>query len=81
MAKEKESAKEDKGENEMSEKTTKKTGKFQGKSNKLGGGGRFAQMEAKGASPALAAYISRKIYGNKKTQQMATAGRKRAAKK
>lgn len=59
----------------------KKTGSFEGHSNKLGGGGRFRQMEAKGASPALAAYISRKIYGNKKTQQMATAGRKRAAKK
>lgn len=58
--------------------TTKKTGTFQGKSNALGGGGRFAQMTAKGMSPALAATISRKIYGKRKTQQMAAAGRKRA---
>ena len=60
--------------------TTKKTGTFKGKSNKLGGGGRFAQMEAKGASPALAAYISRKLYGKKKTQAMAKKGKERAAK-
>ncbi len=45
--------------------STKKTGTFQGKSNKLGGGGRFAQMEAKGASPALAAFIGKKLYGKK----------------
>lgn len=30
----------------MQSKATKKTGKFQGKSNKLGGGGRFKQMLA-----------------------------------
>lgn len=58
--------------------TTKKTGKFEGKSNKLGGGGRFAQMEAKGASPALAAFIGKKLYGKKKMSKMATKGRKRA---
>lgn len=56
----------------------KKTGSFHGKSNKLGGGGRFAQMEAKGASPALAAYIGRKMYGKKKMAAMAAKGRKRA---
>lgn len=74
-----ESAAEDKGENEATEsKTIKKTGNFKGKPNKLGGGGRFAQMTAQGKSPALAAYISRKVYGRAKTQQMAAAGRKSA---
>ncbi len=56
--------------------TTKKTGTFQGKSNKLGGGGRFAQMESKGASPALAAYIGRKMYGKKRMAKMAAKGKK-----
>lgn len=51
--------------------TTKKTGSFEGKSNKLGGGGRFAQMEDKGVSPALAATIGRKLYGKKKMAKMA----------
>jgi len=60
--------------------TTKKTGTFEGKSNKLGGGGRFAQLESKGMSSGLAAYISRKLYGKKKTAQMAQAGKKRAEK-
>jgi len=55
--------------------TTKKTGSFKGKSNKLGGGGRFAQMEAKGTSPALAAYIGRKMYGKKKMAKMASKGK------
>lgn len=59
--------------------TTKKTGKFEGKSNKLGGGGRFAQMEASGKSPALAAFIGRKLYGKKKMSKMALKGRKKAA--
>lgn len=59
----------------------KKTGTFQGHSNKLGGGGRFRQLEAKGASPALAAYIGRKLYSKKKFQAMASAGKKRANKK
>jgi hypothetical protein len=54
--------------------TTKKSGTFQGKSNKLGGGGRFAQMEAKGISPALAATIGRKLYGKKKMSKMAAKG-------
>lgn len=56
--------------------TTKKTGSFHGKPNKLGGGGRFAQMEAKGASPALAAFIGRKLYGKKKMAKMAAKGKK-----
>lgn len=59
----------------------KKSGSFKGKPNALGGGGRFAQMEAKGASPALAAFIGRKIYSKGKMQQMAQAGKKRAATK
>ncbi len=45
---------------------TKKTGTYKGKSNKLGGGGRFKQMTDKGVSPALAAFIGRKKYGAKK---------------
>lgn len=56
----------------------KKTGTFQGHSNKLGGGGRFRQLEAKGASPALAAFIGRKMYGKKKFQKMAAKGKKKA---
>jgi hypothetical protein len=58
----------------------KKTGTFHGKSNRLGGGGRFAQIAekagggAKGA--AIAAAIGRKKYGNKKMSEMAQAGKK-----
>lgn len=59
-----------------SEGTTKKTGETDGKSNRLGGGGRFKQMEKKGASPALAAFIGRKLYGKKKMAKMAAKGRK-----
>jgi len=54
----------------------KTTGKFDGKSNKLGGGGRFKQMEAEGKSPALAAFIGRKKYGNKKMGQLAAKARR-----
>lgn len=54
----------------------KKTGKFQGKSNKLGGGGRFKQLEAQGKSPALAAFIGRKKYGKKKFQSLSKKGKK-----
>lgn len=57
--------------------TTKKSGTFHGKSNHLGGGGRFAQMEAKGVSPALAAYIGRKVHGKAKMAKMSAKGRKR----
>lgn len=54
---------------------TKKTGSFQGKSNKPGGGGRFAQMVSQGMSPGLVAYIGRKKYGAKRMAQMAASGR------
>ena len=57
-------------------KPIKTTGKFDGKPNKLGGGGRFAQLEAQGKSPALAAYIGRKKYGNKKMGQLAAKARR-----
>lgn len=64
----------------------KKTGKTMGKSNKLGGGGRFAKMKsklaAKGAKNpgALAAFIGRKSLGKAKFQKLAAAGKKRATK-
>jgi hypothetical protein len=57
------------------------------KSMKLGMGGRFAKLKAslskKGITnpAALAASIGRKKYGAKKMTKMATAGKKRAAKK
>lgn len=57
--------------------TTKKTDSFKGKPNKLGGGGRFAQMVDKGVSPGLAATIGRKLYGKKKMAKMAAKGRKK----
>lgn len=54
-----------------------------GKSMKLGGGGRFAALKAKlgkekGVSNpgALAAYIGRQKYGDKKMASMANKGRK-----
>lgn len=59
----------------------KKTGRYKGKSNRPGGGGRFQQMVDAGMSPALAAYIGRKKYGKKRFAKMAAAGRKRAARK
>ena len=40
--------------------TTKKTGKFDGKSNKLGMGGRSAQLKAKGVPQAVIGEIARK---------------------
>lgn len=60
------------------EDTTKKTGTTAGKSNKLGGGGRFQQMLNKGVSPALAGFIGRKKYGAKAMSKMSAAGRARA---
>lgn len=54
----------------------KTTGKFNGKPNKLGGGGRFAQLEAQGKSPALAAFIGRRKYGNQKMAQLSAGGKK-----
>ena len=65
----------------------KKTGTYKGKSNKLGGGGRFAQVMAaakKGGAKnpaAVAAMVGRKKYGAAKMTKMATAGRARAARK
>jgi len=56
----------------------KTTGSYKGKSNALGGGGRFAQLAAKTGSPAIAAMIGRKKYGNKKMASMAVAGKKKA---
>lgn len=64
----------------MNKMALKKTGKFQGKSNKLGGGGRFKQLVAQGKSPALAAYIGRKSLGKAKFQKLAVKGRERANK-
>lgn len=58
--------------------TVKKTGATDGKPNNLGGGGRFQQMVNKGKSPALAAFIGRKIYGKKKMASMSVAGKKSA---
>lgn len=57
----------------------KHTGKTGGKSNKLGGGGRFQQLVNQGKSPALAAYIGRKSLGKAKFQKLAVKGRERAA--
>ena len=39
--------------------TTKKTGSFEGKSNKLGGGGRAAQLISKGVPKAVVGEIAR----------------------
>ena len=63
----------------------KKTGKSFGKSNRLGGGGRFRQVEhavagKKGVyNPAgLAAYIGRRSLGKARFQGLAAAGKKRS---
>lgn len=58
----------------------KTSGKFHGKSNKAGGGGRFAQMVASGKTPALAAFIGRKKYGTKKMAKFSAKGRARKVK-
>ena len=50
---------------------------FHGKSNKLGGGGRFAQLLAKGVPAGVAANMGRKKYGKKRFQAMAAKGKKR----
>lgn len=59
--------------------------KYQGKSLKLGGGGRFEQLKDKIAArggvsnpAAVAAAIGRKKYGASRFQKMAAAGRRRA---
>lgn len=59
---------------------------FEGKSTKLGGGGRFAMLESKlekqgksaESAKAIAAAAGRKSLGNKKMTQLAQAGKKRA---
>lgn len=60
--------------------TTKKTGTTDGKSNKLGGGGRFQQLRDKGVSAGLAAYIGRKVLGKGKFQKLAEKGKERSNK-
>ena len=54
----------------------KKTGKTDGKSNKLGKGGRFKQMEKKGLSDKLSAWIGAKVHGSKKMHEWAEKGKK-----
>lgn len=76
----KESKREDLAEKGVEEPgETKKTGKFQGKSNALGGGGRAAQLKARGMSGALIGYLGRKKYGAKAMAQMSAAGKARNA--
>ena len=60
----------------------KKTGKFEGKSNRLGGGGRFKQVEAKARASGAKnpAMVGRRSLGKAKFQRLATAGKKRNAK-
>ncbi len=82
-----ESAKAEKGESKKKEKSEskgkiKKTGKFEGKSNKLGGGGRFAQVAKKAGGgkkgAAIAAFVGRKSLGKAKFQKLAAKGKKNA---
>ena len=46
-----------------------------GKSMRLGGGGRFAALAKKVKSPALAAWIGARKFGQKKMTSMAAKGR------
>ncbi len=63
----------------------KKTGTYKGKSNRLGGGGRFKQVEdaarKSGAKnpAAVAAMVGRKSLGKSKFQKLAVKGKERAA--
>lgn len=54
----------------------KKTGKTDGQSNKLGKGGRFKQMEKKGLSPKLSAWIGDKVHGKGNMKKWAVEGKK-----
>lgn len=54
----------------------KKSGKTDGKSNKLGKGGRFKQMENKGLSAKLTAWIGAKNHGSKKMHSWAEKDKK-----
>lgn len=65
----------------MARVKVRKTGTYRGKSNRPGGGGRFAQMVAQGMSPALTAWIGRRKYGKKRFAKMSERGRKRAARR
>lgn len=53
----------------------KKTGTTDGKSNKLGSGGRFKQLENKGLSSKLAAWIGNRKHGTKKMHTWASKGK------
>lgn len=55
----------------------KKSGKTDGKSNKLGKGGRFKQMENKGLSPKLAAWIGSKVHSRADMEKWAAKGKKK----
>lgn len=55
----------------------KKKGKTDGKSNKLGKGGRVKQMEDKGLSPKLAAWIGDKVHGKANMSKWAAKDRKK----
>lgn len=54
----------------------KTSGETDGKSNKLGGGGRFQQLKNKGLSDKLTAWIGRRAHGAKKMAKWAAAGKK-----
>lgn len=54
----------------------KKKGKTDGKSNKLGKGGRLKQMESKGLSAKLVAWIGNKNHGSKKMHEWSAKDRK-----
>lgn len=59
----------------------KKTGKTDGKSDKLGGGGRSAQLKKKGLSGALIAWIGDRKHGKGKMEKWSKEGKKRDEKK
>lgn len=54
-----------------------KKGKTDGKSNKLGKGGRFKQMEKKGLSDKLTAWIGVKVHSRGKMDKWSAEGRKK----
>lgn len=60
----------------MTSHTTKKTGYTDGKSNRLGQGGRAQQLKDKGLSGGLIGHIGRTLYGKKKMAKWSAAGRK-----
>lgn len=65
----------------MAKGAIKTTGSYAGKSNKLGGGGRFAQVAAKAGGgkkgAAIAAVVGRKSLGKAKFQKLASVARKK----